>query len=210
MKSFRSYLMILILVLVTGCQIRSKSGIVISKLSKVSKLSTVEVVLTKYVYDVEELRNWWNKIFGKDKIFLSRTEAVVKFGIDLSKIQREDIQIRGTMIEIELPPVQVTNFSYPAEDFKVDLDVTDIDAEKMNKRLVQSIDKLYQASEMEIWRRLDQLGIHKTVETRTEILVTKILENMGFDEVYISFKGREPFNPESYDKFMETFNPDDQ
>jgi hypothetical protein len=208
MSKIKVLVLIMILTGLTGCQIRSKSGIVISKLSKVSKLSTVEVVLTKYVYDIEELRSFWNRIFGIDKIFLSRTEATVKFGVDLSKIQPEDILIRGTMISMELPPVEVTNFSYPAEQFKIDQDITDINPDKIDETLARTIDKLYQAAELDIWMRLDQLGIHKTVEERTTMLLQNILGNMGFDEIHIKYKAKEPFNPQKFDEILESIKAD--
>jgi hypothetical protein len=203
-------LVLIAFLLFQGCELRSKTGIVISKLSQVSRLSTVEVVLTKYVYDTEELKTFWNKIFGNNSYFLSRTEAVVKFGIDLSDLEPGDIRIRGNRIEMELPPVQVTNFSYPAENFRVDMYITEIDTSRINQRLAHSIDRLYQASELEIWNRLDQLQIHETVEKKTEKLLRSLLHSMGFDEIYITFSSREPFRSTAYDEFVESISKLDE
>jgi hypothetical protein len=176
-----------------SCEIRSKQGIIISRLKGASKLSTVEVSMTKFVYSSEELRNLWDKIVGKDKIFLSKTQATLKLGVDLSRIQEKDIKIRGTRVELELPPVQVMNFSYPAEKFEVDKDISDFDLEKISRKNAYKLDKIYQSAELQIWEQIDEIGMHKTVEEKTEKLIRHILENLGFTEVYITFKARQPF-----------------
>lgn len=187
------YLIALLFLLISSCQIQSKRGIIISKLKNASKLSTVEVSLTKYVYNTDELSNIWDDIIGRDKVFLARTEATLKLGIDLSKIEQDDIRIRGTSIQIKLPPVEVINFSYPAEKFEVDVNISDFDTDKINRKKAHKIDKIYQAAELQIWEHIDEIGMHKTVEDKTEKLIRKILENLGFTEIYISFQPKKPF-----------------
>jgi hypothetical protein len=204
MKINKYFFLLFIIFILTSCQIQSKKGIIISKLNKASKLSTVEVVVTKYIYNTEELRTFFQRIFKEDVTFLSKTEATIKLGVDLSKITAEDINIRGSMIEIELPAVEIINFSYPAEKFEVDTIVSDFKFSKINKTKANKIDKLYQAGELEIWQNIDKLGLHKTVEDKTKKLINKLLNNMGFDEVYITFKERKPLKFRMNDPFIDS------
>lgn len=193
MNKLLAYPLLISFLFLQACQIQSKQGIIISKLKSASKLSTVEVSMTKYVYSSQELRNIWDRILGKDKIFLAKTEATLKLGIDLSKIQQEDIKIRGTRIEIVLPAVQVMNFSYPAEKFEFDETISDVDILNLNEKKANTLDKVYQAAELRIWEQIGEIGIHQTVEDKTEKIIRHILENLGFTEVYIKFKERKTF-----------------
>jgi hypothetical protein len=161
-----------------GCTIKSKKGLIVSKLEKASTLSTVEVVLSKYVYFRKD-----RKILP-DNYFLARTEATVKLGIDLSKIKSSDIRIQGDEIYLKLPPVKITNFSYPAESFIIDTIISDLGKNKIN---YQQMEDLYLEAETQIRSTIKDLDIKHTAEEKTRTMVRQMCHNMGFNVVEIEF-----------------------
>ncbi len=156
---------------------------VISKLKNSSKLATVEYVVSKIISAKDE--NW----FSKDTYFFAETQASIKVGIDLEKLNENDISIAGKKISIKLPPVEVLNLSYPAEGFKVIEKYSENDAIlKWHSIGVEEKDELYRQGEIDIRRNIKNLGIIKTAQKNARTLLTKILQFSGFEEIYIEFK----------------------
>ncbi|MBN1252330.1 MAG: DUF4230 domain-containing protein [Bacteroidales bacterium] len=158
-------------------------AMIISKLRNSAKLATVEYIVTKVISAKD--KNW----FAKDAYFFAETEATIKAGIDLDKLKEEDIKIEGSKISILLPPIEILNFSYPAEGFTVINKYSDDSAIfKWNSIDVSLKDDLYRQGEASIRESLEDLGIIKTAQKNTRILLTKILNLSGFEEIYIDFK----------------------
>jgi len=177
MKNKYKILLIVGVILFSGCSVKSKKGLVMSKLEKASKLSTVKVTVSKNVYSKEDKKLW------KDRYFLARTEATIKFGIDLSKIQSKDIHIRGDRISIKLPPVEITNFSYPAEKFFIDTIITDMDNKKIE---IEKVEELYRTAELQIRETIELLNIKRSAISKTERIVRHMCHYMGFGAVDIN------------------------
>ena len=124
--------------------------------------------------------------------FFAETEASIKAGIDLDKLKDEDVKIEGVRISLLLPAVEILNFSYPAEGFKVIEKYSDEAAIfKWNAINVATKDDLYRQGEADIRQNIDDLGIINTAQKNTRILLTKILRLSGFEEIYIDFKKQE-------------------
>jgi len=176
-------------IFITGCQLKSKGDIVISQLKKSSKLSTLEVVVTKNIFSKGDNKKWREMFkLGPNEVLLFKSEARIKLGIDLSKISSEDIKyLRGNRIDIELPPVEVTNFSYPAEKFVLDSVISDINKIKKESDF-ERIDDLFRQAEMDIWNKIELLDVRDKAQEKTRFLMEKILYNMGFEAINISFK----------------------
>lgn len=171
-------------VLLSACK---RSGpdraMVISKLKNSAKLATVKYVVTKIISTKDN--NW----FAKDAYFFAETEAVIKAGIDLDKLKDDDIKIKGSKISVLLPPIEIINFSYPSEGFKVIEQYTDEAAIfKWNSIDVGTKDDLYRQGEADIRQNIKDLGIINTAQKNTRLLLTKILRLSGFDEIYIDFR----------------------
>ncbi len=183
------YALILFLFLSTSCRQNPDRALVISKLKNSAKLATVEYVVTKIITTRDQ--NW----LAKDAYFFAETEASIKAGIDLDKLTEEDIKIDGTRISIQLPPIEIINFSYPAEGFRVIEKYSDQAAVfKWNSINVATKDDLYRQGEADIRQNIDNLGIIKTAQKNTRTLLTPILRLSGFDEIYITFKKQEKLN----------------
>jgi len=174
--------LLLVGILFGSCKKEPDRAIVISKLKNSAKLATVEYIVTKVISAKD--KNW----FAKDAYFFAETEATIKAGIDLEKLKEEDIRIKGRKISITLPPVEIINFSYPAEGFKVIQKYSDEDAIfKWNSIDVAQKDDLYRQGEADIRANIDDLGIIETAESNTRAIMKKILTLSGFDEIYIEF-----------------------
>jgi hypothetical protein len=179
----------------TSCNREPDRVLVISKLKNSAKLATVEYIVTKVVSAKD--RNW----FARDAYFFAETEATIKAGIDLEKLKEEDIKIDGRRISVKLPPVEILNFSYPAEGFKVIEKFSDESAIlKWNSIDVTEKDDLYRQGETDIRSSLNDLGIIKTAQTNTRLLLNKILTISGFEEIYIEFKDENQDQIETQDK----------
>jgi len=180
-------LLLLFVVMASACN-RSEPdrAMVISKLKNSAKLATVEYVVTKVISTKDN--NW----FAKDAYFFAETEATIKAGIDLDKLKDDDIKIEGSKISVLLPPIEIINFSYPSEGFKVIEEYTDEAAIfKWNSINVGTKDDLYRQGEADIRQNIKDLGIINTAKKNTRLLLTKILSLSGFEEIYIDFREQE-------------------
>ena len=182
-KTLQFILLLFILISVSCNRSGPDRAMVISKLKNSAKLATVEYVVTKVISAKDH--NW----FAKDAYFFAETEATIKAGIDLDKLKDEDIKIDGSKISVLLPPIEIINFSYPAEGFRVIEKYSDEAAIfKWNSISVAIKDDLYQQGEADIRQNIDNLRIMETAQKNTRILLTKILRLSGFEEIYIDFK----------------------
>ncbi|MEN8119905.1 MAG: DUF4230 domain-containing protein [Bacteroidota bacterium] len=185
-KITTSILLVLILISVSCFRSEPDRAMVISKLKNSAKLATVEYIVTKVISAKDH--NW----FAKDAYFFAETEATIKAGIDLDKLKDEDIQIDGSKINVLLPPIEILNFSYPAEGFRVIEKYSDEAAIfKWNSISVAIKDDLYRQGEADIRQNIDDLRIINTAQRNTRVLLTKILNLSGFEEIYIDFKEQE-------------------
>lgn len=173
----------IILFSATSCSREPDRALVISKLKNSAKLATVEYVVTKIISAKDN--NW----FTKDAYFFAETEATIKAGIDLEKLKEDDVKITDNRISITLPAIEILNFSYPAEGYKVIKQYSDDPSIfKWNSISVEQKDNLYRQGEKDIRENIKNLGIIKTAESNTRTLIKKVLSLSGFEEIYIDFK----------------------
>lgn len=177
---------LLVLFLLVSCN--NRRALVVGKIQKASKLATAEFKVDKLVYGVKNKRILW--VFKLNEAqFLAQSQAVIKAGINLEKLQEKDIEIKGNKINITLPPVEVINFSYPAESFKkVDLLTNDAFSTKIN---LEDQEKFFQDAEIDIRNSLKYMGIIETTRQKTRIMLEAMLQNLGYKEIYINFKDGE-------------------
>ncbi len=183
MKKLLYILIVLMLSGGTGCK-KAKRPLVVSKIKSTAKLATTETIIDKVVVgDKERL------IFGLVKIsnaeFVAYSEATVKTGIDLTKLKRSDVVIDGDIIEIKLPPVEVLDFAYPFEKFKIDKILSDNDL--LNRIDVIDQENFFRKAEIDIRKHLKYMGIIEQTQENTRKLMEGMLKNMGYEEIYISF-----------------------
>ena len=176
-------LAISILLVFTACQ-KNKRHLVISKIKSTAKLATTETIIDKVVIGQKE-----RKIFGLVKIsnaeFVAYSQAIVKTGIDLTKIKRDDIKIDGNIIELKLPSIEVLDFAYPFERYVIDTILSDNDI--FNKIDVIDQEDFFRKAEVDIRKHLKYMGITEQTQENTRKLMEGLLKNLGYEEIYISF-----------------------
>ena len=173
--------------LLVSCKKESVNrAMVVSKIRDVSKLASVEFIVSKMIIAKKE-KKVLHFFKLKDADFFAQTEATIKVGIDLSKITEEDIQLTEGKIKLSLPPVEVLNFSYPADKFKIDDNYSSLKSFG-NRLSIEDVDKIYQEAQLQVMKDANYLGLRSTAEQKTIMLLNNLLENIGFEEVYVSFK----------------------
>lgn len=189
------YLLIIMWVglLITACNEKEDERyLVVSKVKSVAKLATTETIIDKVVLGTQE-----KKLLGFIKLnkayFAANTQATILSGIDLNKLKAEDIVIDNKKIEISLPHVEVLNFSYPFSTYQIDSSVTR--NAFLNKLDVMDHEKFYMLAELDIRNNLKYTGVKESTENNTRLLLEGILKNLGYREIYITFKEGELITP---------------
>ncbi len=186
---------ILLVALFVSCNKEDKRYLVVSKIQSVNKLATCEAVVDKVILGTKEKR-LLGLITINEARFLAYSEAIVKTGIDLNKLKPEDVKIEGKRIELKLPAVEVLDFSYPFEKYKIDYSITK--NAFLNSMDIMDHERLYQEAELDIRKQLPYLGIRSTTEMKTRLMVTGMLKNLGYEEIYISFGEGEFITPVNF------------
>ena len=175
----------MLLSLLLGCQKEDERYLVVSKVKNAAKLATTETIVDKVVLGTQE-----RKLLGLIRLnkayFAANTQAIIKTGIDLSSLKAADVVIAGKKIEINLPHVQVLDFSYPFSSYKIDSTVT-------RNAFLNTIDildheRFYMMAELDIRNNLKYYGIKKATEEKTRVMMEGLLKNLGYEEIHITFK----------------------
>jgi hypothetical protein len=183
----KNSIFLVLIILLSNCTIKSKEDLIISQIKKTSKLSTLEVVVNKNLYNTDKTSFFKRLFTTEDKnLIVIKTEAKIKLGIDMSKLRNEDVKIRGTSIYLKLPPVEITNFSYPAENFEIDKTLTDKE-NIFSGNDFDKLDKLFREAELDIRNKFELLDMRKKAEEKTSLLLKHLLQNLGFDNISIEY-----------------------
>ncbi|MFY0627595.1 MAG: DUF4230 domain-containing protein [Reichenbachiella sp.] len=176
-------ILIVSLLLFNSCS--EKRGLVVGKIQKAAKLSTTEFTVDKLVWGVKDKRVLWVIKLNQAQ-FLAQSQAIIKAGVDLERIEEGDIEIENDKINITLPHVEVLNFSYPSESFKK-VDILTRNAFSTNINL-RDQEKFFQDAETDIRNSLEHMGIVETTQRKTRTMMEALLRNLGYKEIYIQFK----------------------
>src|SRR5690606_41208 len=117
--------------------------------------------IDKVVFGTKTKNLLWFK-FNEAK-FLAYSQAKVKSGIDLGKIREEHIEISGNKITLNLPPVEVINFSYPPSSFVEDSLISDPRV-FLNKINLRDQEEFFRLAELDIRENLEYMGIVKATQ----------------------------------------------
>ncbi len=177
---------VILILVFSGCRKNNDRYLVISKIQSASKLATTETTLDKIIFGTQE-RKFLGIIHLNETRFVAYSKATIKSGIDLTKLAPGDINITGKRIEVKLPAVEVLDFSYPSSSFKIDSNITDTKA-FLNRLTIKDFEDFYMGAETDIRNNLSYMGIKEATEQKTRILLNGLLENLGYEEIYISFK----------------------
>ncbi len=174
-----------------------KRHFVVSKVRSAAKLATTETIIDKVVIGTKT-----KKVLRLLKIseanFVAYTEATVKTGIDLEKLSEDDIVIDKNKITVTLPSVEVLDFQYPFNKFRIDSAITG--NAFLNRFDIVDYEEFYRMAELDIRENLQYTGVIQQTRKNTERMMRGLLENLGYDEIYIRFRKQEPlFKPLNFE-----------
>ena len=180
----RIFLLFIFITAFSSCK-KKERALVISKIQSASKLATTETTLDKVVFGTQEKKLFW-LIRLNEARFVAYSQATVLSGIDLAELSANDVNIDFPKIEILLPPVKVLDFRYPFDKYKIDSSITE--NAFLNRMDIADYEKFYQLAELDIRSNLSRMGIKEETENKTRALLTGLLKNLGYEEIYIRFK----------------------
>ena len=178
------FAVIALMVLFSSCK-KNDRALVVGKIQNASDLATTEFVIDKIVFGSETKKLALLKI--SEASFMAYSQAKVKAGIDLSKIKENDIRIDGSKIHLDLPSIEVINFSYPPASFVEDSLISDPKV-FLNKINIRDQEEFFRLAELDIRENLQYIGIVRTTQNNTRQLFQILLASLGYEEIYITFK----------------------
>jgi hypothetical protein len=178
-----------ILLLVLGCLIllscKDRRYFTVARIKDAAKLATTETVIEKIV--IGNKKKMILRIFTLDQArFVCYSEARIKAGIDLKKLNKEDVKIDGKQIDILLPAVEVINFSYPFARFRIDS--TLLDNGLFARISISDMEEFFRMAEKDIRAQLPYMGITESTETKTRQMMESLLKSLGYVDIYIHFR----------------------
>jgi len=188
MRKIAFIILLLVLTLhISSCK-KDNRALVISKVLSVSKLATTETIIDKTVVGTKT-KSVLGLIRLNEANFIAYTEATVKTGIDLQKMDEYDIRINGKEITVHLPAVEVLDFQYPFQKFVID--TTLLDDSWINRFDIIDYEEFYRRAELDIRNNLQYTGIVEVTQNKTRVLLEGLLKNLGYEAIFIDFEPTE-------------------
>lgn len=169
--------------MLSSCK-KDDRGLVVGKVKKASKLATTEFTIDKIVFGVKRKKLLWVVKLNEAK-FLAHSKAIIKAGVDLEKLKKEDVDIVGRSISLKLPHVEVINFSYPSELFEMDTLISTNTF--LNKISLEDQESFFQDAEIDIRNSLKHMNVIESTEKKTRLMLENLLRTLGYQEIYIDF-----------------------
>ena len=157
--------------------------VVINHISSLGRLETGEFAMQTVVDLENEPKNLWEKILGTDKLMLV-AEGEIVAGVDLEKIEEEDIVVRGTTVNVTLPSPEIL-YS------RIDNERTYV--YERNSGLLRPVDKTLESrarllAEQSMVDWAIQRDIYSKATDSARLHIENLLRSLGFTEIVIQFK----------------------
>ena len=155
----------------------------VGKITSLTELGTVEYVVTKIVKANDDAT--WYK-FGDRKILFS-CKAILKAGIDLSKLEDSDIQVNTEekTITITLPNAELLSVNLKPENIKLIYEKTSITRSSFSNK---ERDAVLAQGEADILKSVPDMGIFDDAENNAKLFLEAFFKQAGFANVNIEFK----------------------
>ncbi len=166
-----------------GCNINKypKESDLALQIKEMGQMATVEYEVNKIIKASHEA-DWYK--WGERKIILS-AHATIKAGVDLKKLNEEDVRIQGKSIEIQLPDPEILTFNMPPDGLKTEYVRVSGLRDKFSS---EEVNTLLREAEKEIRGQIPQMGILETAKENTSLFFQVWLKQMGFEQVWIHYK----------------------
>ena len=147
---------------------------IVQKIQGLSQLVTVKYVVEKVVVIEDE------KWYGENRVLLV-AHGVVKAGIDLGRLQVDDVEVRGTTLRVFMPAAAITD-AYLDEEKTYVVEHTTGLLREFDKDLEQNARRVAIG---DIRRAARLNGIVKDAENRAQRQLEVLFLQLGFERVEI-------------------------
>ena len=154
---------------------------IVQSLQTMQQLATLAVEVSKVVKAADN-QTWYK--FGDRKILIT-CRATLKAGIDLGQLQPKDVSISGKKITIILPEPKVLQVNILPENIQVAHEDIDIFRSRFSGA---EIDGLMAQAEKQMMEAGQELGIAQQARVNTQLALSRLLQNLGFEEVELRFE----------------------
>lgn len=149
---------------------------IINEVRPLARLETIQYTVEK-VITAEIGQEFVGELFGDRLLFIAH--GIVIAGVDLSKLTRDDLELRDGLLTVDLPDPEVfvatldNDKSYVYDRQTGLLRQGDMDLETQAR----------QAAEAEIYRAALADGILEQANINAELFMERLLGDLGFDDV---------------------------
>lgn len=154
---------------------------IIPLIQQTGQLVTTEYTLQKIVRAADN--QTWYKI-GDRRILLS-VQAVVKAGVDLERVGKQDVALRDSVLQLVLPPPRIFSVSLPPD--KVQVVYQDVSVLRSPFSAAER-EALLRQAESQVRRLADSLGILETARQNATTFLRRLLVGNEFKDVIIEFR----------------------
>lgn len=148
------------------------------QIRSIGTLSTTEYTLGKII-KWNDKGEWYK--FGDRKILLS-CKATVKAGVNLNAIKDSDIEVKGKIITIQLPPPEIVSFEMDPDLIRTEM--TEVNGFRSNFSQDDKAQAL-QKGEESIRKDLKKLNILDEAERNAKTFLIDFYKNQGFEQVIV-------------------------
>lgn len=149
---------------------------VIHDVRSLARLETIQYSVEK-VISAETNQNAFGFLFGDRLLFVAH--GVVIAGVDMAKLQPEDLSIQNNVLYVRLPPAEVFVATLDNEKSYV----YDRDTGLLNQGERDLETSARRAAEQEILQAAVEDGILNTAQLNAENYMSRMFLGLGFDEV---------------------------
>ncbi|MES2588945.1 MAG: DUF4230 domain-containing protein [Bacteroidota bacterium] len=164
-----------------------ETQVAVFELRNIGLLSTSEYTIGKII-ELKDDSEWYK--FGDRNILIS-CKAKVKAGIDLVKIQKEDIEVDGKKVTIHLPYPTLISFDMDPNLIKTEME----DINGFRKSFTQEEkNHILALGEKSIKENLLKTSILSHAKQNAELFIENFYKELGFKEIHVEFE--KPFSEE--------------
>jgi hypothetical protein len=150
------------------------------KIKDLNQLGTVEFKVSKIIPAADDL-NWYK--IGNRKILFS-CEAIIKAGIDFSKLKKEDISIENKLVSLKLPKAEIIYIKIDHNNIKEEYKNIDWNRSDFTNK---EKDELLVLGEKSIKEAIPSMGIVAAAESNAKLFLSAYLKASGFKDVSVQF-----------------------
>lgn len=150
---------------------------IISKMSEMSNLGTVEYSLSKIIHVND--KQWY--AIGPRKVLIE-CKAYVKAGIDFKQLKVIEINDSLKSIKIEIPEAKILIVTIPPSDIKV---VNTNIGFFRGKFTNEELNEIHKQAEIDINTKIQDLNILPDAKKNGKLFLQNFLKSLGFEQIII-------------------------